>query len=96
LFSVLNNDEDKSHIVSRKGKEISKGTRKTEQILGQKFEGDQYMHAWIADVVSSSSLRSAWAVAGDVAFGPTSIAGALLRLGAVPADVTNAGAVVAL
>jgi len=49
------------------------------------------------DVDGSSSLSGdAWAITGDMAFGPTSIAGALLGLGAVPADVANTRAIVAL
>jgi len=47
---------------------------------------------------ASSILRTgdSSAVTGDVAFGPTSIAGALLGLSAIPADMTDARAVVAL
>jgi hypothetical protein len=56
------------------------------------------MHARVdTDVDGLSSLSAdAWAITGDVAFGPTGIAGALLGLGAVPADMANARAVVAL
>jgi len=53
------------------------------------------MHA-DTDIDNSSTLADAGAVAGDVAFGPTGIAGTLLGLGAVLADVADIRAVVAL